>query len=69
MKAVIASASAIALVVTARVAEASRLLGEVRLSHLLAHVEITPVLTPGQRARYAELRGYASGSSHQQHKH
>src|SRR5262249_7099740 len=54
--------------VAARVAEANRLLGEVRLSHLLAHVEITPVLTPEQRTRYAELRGYTSGQSHQ-HKH
>ena len=48
--------------VAARVAEANRLLGEVRLSHLQAHVEITPVLTPEQRARYAELRGYAGGA-------
>jgi Spy/CpxP family protein refolding chaperone len=56
--------------VSARVTEANRLLGEVRLSHLLAHVEVTPLLTPEQRARYAELRGYASGGAHHQmHKH
>jgi Spy/CpxP family protein refolding chaperone len=56
--------------VAARVAEANRLLGEVRLSHLLAHVEITPLLTPEQRARYAELRGYAGGGAHEhRHKH
>jgi Spy/CpxP family protein refolding chaperone len=55
--------------VAARVIEANRLLGEVRLSHLQAHVEITPVLTPQQRARYAELRGYAGSSTHQHHKH
>jgi Spy/CpxP family protein refolding chaperone len=55
--------------VSALVGEASRLLGEVRLSHLLAHVEITPVLTPEQRARYAELRGYAGGTAKQTHKH
>jgi Spy/CpxP family protein refolding chaperone len=56
--------------VAARVAEANRLLGEVRLSHLLAHVEITPLLTSEQRARYAELRGYADASAHlQQHEH
>ena len=48
---------------------ANRLLGEVRLSHLQAHVEVTPVLTPQQRARYAELRGYAGSSTHQHHKH
>jgi Spy/CpxP family protein refolding chaperone len=56
--------------VSARVAEANRLLGEVRLSHLLAHVEITPLLTPEQRTRYAELRGYTSvGAADQPHKH
>jgi Spy/CpxP family protein refolding chaperone len=56
--------------VSARVAEAHRLLSEVRLAHLIAHVEITPLLTPEQRARYAELRGYAgSGAPHPKHKH
>jgi Spy/CpxP family protein refolding chaperone len=59
--------------VTALVTEANRLLGEVRLSHLLAHVEITPILTPGQRQRYAELRGYAGdgtgGSARRHQKH
>ncbi len=64
------SGTADAATVAARVAEANRLLGEVRLSHLQAHVEITPVLTPEQRARYADLRGYTGGvSSHQRHKH
>jgi Spy/CpxP family protein refolding chaperone len=63
------SGTADAAEVAARVAEASRLLGEVRLSHLQAHVEVTPVLTPEQRARYAELRGYAGGGAHRHHKH
>jgi Spy/CpxP family protein refolding chaperone len=63
------SGAADAREVAARVVEANRLLGEVRLSHLLAHVEITPVLTPEQRARYAELRGYGGGSAHQHRKH
>ena len=54
--------------VAARVAEANRLLGEVRLAHLQAHVEITPLLTPEQRARYAALRGYTADGPHQ-HKH
>ena len=53
-------------IVAARVAEANRLLGEVRLSHLNAHLEVTPLLTPGQRARYAELRGYAA-AAHDKH--
>jgi Spy/CpxP family protein refolding chaperone len=56
--------------VSARVAEATRLLGEVRLAHLIAHVEITPLLTPEQCTRYAELRGYAdSGAPQHKHKH
>jgi Spy/CpxP family protein refolding chaperone len=64
------SGSADAAEVAARVAEANRLLGEVRLSHLLAHVEITPLLTPEQRARYAELRGYTvEKAAHGKHKH
>jgi Spy/CpxP family protein refolding chaperone len=55
--------------VALRVAEANRLLGEVRLSHLLAHVEITPLLTPQQRARYAVLRGYADAGAHEHRGH
>jgi Spy/CpxP family protein refolding chaperone len=55
--------------VAARVAEANRLLGEVRLAHLNAHIEITPLLTPEQRARYAELRGYGGSAAHGRHKH
>lgn len=55
--------------VAARVTEANRLLGQVRLSHLDAHIEITPLLTPEQRARYAELRGYAAHSGRGPHRH
>jgi Spy/CpxP family protein refolding chaperone len=55
--------------VAARVAEANRLLGEVRLAHLAAHIEITPLLTPEQRARYAKLRGYTTHTGHEKHKH
>jgi Spy/CpxP family protein refolding chaperone len=62
------SGTADAAEVARRVAEANRLLGEVRLAHLMAHVEITPLLTPAQRARYAALRGYAGDGGHQ-HKH
>jgi Spy/CpxP family protein refolding chaperone len=63
------SGPADATVVAARVAEANRLLGEVRLAHLAAHVEITPLLTTEQRARYAELRGYGTHAGHEKHKH
>ncbi len=59
-----------AATVAGRVADANRLLGEVRLSHLNAHLEITPLLTTEQRARYAELRGYGGGEQTQhQRKH
>lgn len=34
------------------------LYGELRASHLTAHVETAAVLNPHQSARYAELRGY-----------
>jgi Spy/CpxP family protein refolding chaperone len=63
------SGPADAAVVAARVAEANRLLGEVRLAHLAAHIEITPLLTAEQRARYAELRGYGMHAGHEKHKH
>lgn len=53
--------------VAARVAEASRLLAEIRLAHLNAHIEITPLLTPGQLARYADLRGYRDTPRQQHH--
>jgi hypothetical protein len=32
-------------------------------------VEITPLLTPEQRARYAELRGYTAGTMHEHGKY
>ena len=63
------SGGADAATVAALVADANRLLGAVRLAHLKAHIEITPLLTPEQRARYAELRGYAGGPAHGMHKH
>ncbi len=61
-------ANASADVITARVAASSMLLGEIRMAHLEAHIAITPVLSPAQRTRYAELRGYA-GASHDAAKH
>ncbi|MCB1008654.1 MAG: periplasmic heavy metal sensor [Acidobacteria bacterium] len=35
--------------------------GRLRYVHLVAHLETDALLTAEQRARYAELRGYASG--------
>jgi len=63
------SGSADPAIVAAKVVEANRLLGQVRLAHLSAHIETTPLLTPEQRARYAELRGYVTRSGSEQHKH
>jgi Spy/CpxP family protein refolding chaperone len=63
------SGTADSTAVAIRVAEANRLLGEVRLAHLNAHIETTPLLTPEQRARYAALRGYDSGPAQHRHKH
>lgn len=50
-----------------RVAEAYRLLGEVRLAHLAAHLEITPLFSDEQRKLYAQLRGYAPSSPAHEH--
>jgi Spy/CpxP family protein refolding chaperone len=51
-------------VIAARVAAANKLLGDIRYAHLTAHLEITPLLTASQRARYAALRGYPDHSQH-----
>lgn len=45
----------------------SELQGQVRGAHLEAHLEQTRILTSEQVARYAELRGYGSGSGHGDH--
>ena len=55
-------------VIAARVADANRLLGDVRMAHLAAHIEITPLLSADQRTRYAALRGYG-GTSHDSTNH
>lgn len=47
-----------------RLRDAERLRSELRRAHLQAHVETTPVLTPEQRRKYAELRGYGAGGDH-----
>ena len=48
---------------------AAKLLGEIRYAHLAAHIEITPLLTPMQRAKYAELRGYGASASRHDLRH
>jgi len=42
--------------------ELGRLEGELRFTHLRAHLETDAILTAEQRARYVELRGYGEGS-------
>ncbi len=52
------------------VGETARLKGELRLSHLRAHLEMRSILTPQQIARYNELRGYGTGDApRQRHGH
>ena len=54
-----------------RLGDAERLRAELRHIHLAAHLEVTPLLTPDQRATYQRLRGYtgAADSEQRQHKH
>lgn len=49
-----------------RVSEIARLRGELRATHLRAHLETREVLEAGQVARYDALRGYAH-SGHGEH--
>ncbi len=46
----------------AQLTASSNALAELRLVHLAAHLEVTPLLSEAQRAAYAELRGY--GGTH-----
>lgn len=47
----------------------AELYGQLRMAHLRAHLQVTPLLTPEQIAAYNQLRGYtgASSQSHMQH--
>jgi Spy/CpxP family protein refolding chaperone len=46
--------------VTAALAKADKARAAARMAHLKAHIETAPILTPQQRATYAQLRGYAA---------
>jgi Spy/CpxP family protein refolding chaperone len=46
--------------VMAALAKADKARAAARMAHLKAHIETTPILTPQQRATYAQLRGYAA---------
>ncbi|HJS33254.1 MAG TPA: hypothetical protein VJ924_14770, partial [Alphaproteobacteria bacterium] len=47
-----------------RTATIALLAGQLRAVHLEAHLAQAALLTPSQRARYAELRGYGADSGH-----
>lgn len=51
---------AAAMLLTDRLAEAERRRAELRLIHLAAHLEITPLLSGEQRRKLQELRGAAT---------
>ncbi len=48
-----------------RLGDLGRLQGELRYTHLGAHLEVTDILTEHQRREYARLRGYGAGGEHQ----
>jgi hypothetical protein len=43
------------------VADIVKLQGELRFTHLNAHLEMKKILSPQQVAKYDELRGYGKG--------
>ena len=43
--------------------------GELRATHLQAHLDQTEILSAAQRAEYSQLRGYADAGPHLQHRH
>jgi len=46
------------------VAHAEKLRAELRMTHLGAHLEVSALLSPEQRQRYMQLRGYSGGAAH-----
>jgi Spy/CpxP family protein refolding chaperone len=71
LDALFASGTAAPETLRAAVAQAARLNGELRATHLLAHLETKAVLTPEQVVQYDRLRGYGSedapGHQHRHH--
>lgn len=50
-----------------QIANASKLRGDLRASHLAAHLAVTPLLTQDQVAAYQAARGYENGHAHTGH--
>jgi Spy/CpxP family protein refolding chaperone len=63
------SGTADAGALTERVARAEKLRAELRLTHLNAHLEVARLLSPEQRQRYMELRGYAGDAARRHGEH
>jgi uncharacterized protein (DUF305 family) len=53
----------------AQVMALADLYGQLRLVHLRAHLQVTPLLSAEQIAAYDELRGYADGAAHHHSMH
>ncbi len=51
------------------VGDIARLQGELRVTHLSAHLEMKKILSPQQVTKYDELRGYGKGAMQQHGKH
>jgi Spy/CpxP family protein refolding chaperone len=51
------------------VGDIGKLQGELRFTHLNAHLEMKKILSPQQVGRYDELRGYGKGAAQQHGKH
>jgi len=51
------------------VADIAKLQGELRFTHLNAHLEMRKILSPQQVVKYDELRGYGKGATQQHGKH
>ncbi|MCI0695896.1 Spy/CpxP family protein refolding chaperone [candidate division KSB1 bacterium] len=51
------------------VGDIAKLQGELRFTHLNAHLEMKKILSPQQVAKYDELRGYEKGAAQQHGKH
>lgn len=49
--------------------ESSRVTGELRFTHLEAHLRVFPLLTPEQVKEYDRLRGYEGATAHNHEAH
>ena len=53
--------------VSAAVARSAEILGRIRATHLVTHIEQTRLLEPAQIGKYAALRGYTGGATEPAH--